>query len=420
MEAVQMPAYDNVTTSADPGPATGRPRWGFALLALVIAAGAGAWFYMANRPRPAKVVRQDIVGQVPMKGSILVPPDARADVFAPFAAAIETVHASVGSNVKKGDLLVKLQVTNAEAYYEQTKQALKQAETAHANAYAQLNAPVVAAQRQLDAARAAARSAAPAPEDPANPANPATPASTEASIDVASAEAALQQAIASRDSQMVAYRQHLDAARQANSQARAGERIGEVRAPITGTVLALNAQPGQAAGTDRKNPLATVVDLSAIQVEGVASREHSGYLKPGMDVLLSFKELPGQEFTGEISNVTTRLEERAAGLIKQQQIVAVIDFKNRDAIVRPGMTPLVAAKTGEAKDALAAPVEAVDTDSSGRPVLHVLRGSNWQDVAVTTGISDGRMVQIKTGVKEGETIKVTPDVLHAAPPLGGR
>lgn len=408
-----MPPYDQVYEDPPPPRSderAGRSRWGYGLVALLLLGGAGAWFYTANRPHPAQVVRQDIVGQIPMNGTIIVPPKARADVFAPFTAPVEKVAASVGQHVEKGDLLVKLQIVNAEAYHEQTKQALKLAETAYANAQNQLNGPVNAAQQQLAAARAAAQ-----PQPSPDPNNPAPAPSPDATTNVAAAEAAVQQAIASRDSQLIAYKQQLDAAREANRQARAGERTGEIRAPITGTVLALNAQPGQVPSTDAKTPLATVVDLSAIQVQAAAAPEQAGYLKKDMPVLLSFKELPGKEYSGTISNVTTRLEERAAGLIKNQQVVAVIDFKNRDAEVRPGMTPIVGAKTGEAKDALAAPVEAVDTDGSGRPVLHVMRGGNWQDVAVTTGISDGRVIQITSGVKEGETIKVTPDVLHAAP-----
>ena len=40
----------------------------------------------------------------------------------------------------------------------------------------------------------------------------------------------------------------VDAAREAYRQARAGARVGLIRTPIDGTVLALNAQPGQEVG----------------------------------------------------------------------------------------------------------------------------------------------------------------------------
>ena len=389
--------------------AQNRRRWGYGIIALLIIAGAGAWLYTASRPHPARIVRQDIVGQIPLNGSIVVPPGARGDVWSPYVAPVESVATSVGKHVEKGDLLIRLQIANAEAFHEQTKQNLKQAETDYANAYNQLNAPVVAAQRQLDAARSAQQ---PAQPDQSNPAQ--QPPDNSSAI--ADAQAALQQAIANRDSQLAAYKQRLDAARDANREARAGERIGDLRAPISGTVLALNAQPGQTVGNDKKNPVATIVNLRAIQVQASAPSDQAGYLKSGMPVILAFKEIPGKQYTGHVTNVTTRVEEKAAGLIKNQQVVAVIDFPNRDGDVKPGMTPMVALKTGEAKNALAAPAEAVDTDSSGRPVLHVLRGGQWQDVAVTTGVSDGRVTEIKTGVSEGETVKVTPNLLNAASP----
>lgn len=403
-----MPPYDTIIdTHPQPEPRRHSRAGGYALAALAVAAGAAGWLYVANRPHPAQIIRQDIIGQIPLTGTVVVPPNARSDVYAPFTASVEKVDTSVGKHVERGDLLVTLQISNAEAYHEQTKQALKQAETAYANANSQLNAPVIAAQRQLAAART---TSGPTPDT----------ANQQTAGDATSAQAALQEAIANRDSQLIAYKQQLDSAREANRQARAGERIGELRSPIAGTVMALNAQPGQAVGTDRKTPVATVVDLRAIQIQATADPDHATYIKQGTPILLSFKELPGKEFSGKVSNVTTRVESRAAGLIKNQQLVAIIDFKNKDADARPGMTPVVAIKTGEAKNALAAPVDAVDIDASGKPVLHVLRGGQWQDVAVSTGVSDGRMVQIKSGVKEGETVKVTPDVLHAGSLFGKR
>src|SRR5256885_68200 len=116
-----MAVYDNSEERTIVAPAPRRSRWGLGVLALLIVGGVGAWYYMSTRPHPAIVARQDIVGRIPLNGTIVVPPNARADIYPPFAAPIEKVVASVGQHVDRGDLLVKLQVTNADAYHEQAK-----------------------------------------------------------------------------------------------------------------------------------------------------------------------------------------------------------------------------------------------------------------------------------------------------------
>src|SRR5437763_1487590 len=73
-----------------------------------------------------------------------------------------------GAGVRKGVVLVELAMPAAEAYHEQTKAALQEAETAYANAKAQYQAPVDAAQKQLDAARASAQAAGVNGETPSN------------------------------------------------------------------------------------------------------------------------------------------------------------------------------------------------------------------------------------------------------------
>src|SRR5687767_12413407 len=139
------------TTTIHQHEAHERPKTGLWLLAilLIVAIAIGAWAYFASRPQPAKVVQRDIIGLIPLEGEIAVPPNAKADVYAPFQAPVEKVHVTVGAKVNRGDVLVELAYTSAEAAAEQARQNLKAAETAYANAKNQLDDSVVAAQRQL-------------------------------------------------------------------------------------------------------------------------------------------------------------------------------------------------------------------------------------------------------------------------------
>ncbi len=411
---------------AEPGysrPASSSNRIAVAIFAILILGGLGLWAYMATRPTQEMVVQRDVVGLLPLDGKIVVPPSARADIYSPTRAPVDKVSVSVGAHVNKGDALVELSFPSADAAVEQARQTLKAAETASANAAQSYDAQIAGAQRQLDAARAAEKSALQTPPAGSNPpasSDTTTPPPTtgtdaqSASDARMTAEQSLQLARADKEASLAPYRAQVEAAREAYRQANAGEKISKIRAPITGTVLALNAQPGQEVGTDPKVPVATIVDLSAIQAHAVLDPQKAGYVKPGMPVQLTFKELPGKTFEGKVSRLTSEVNTRVGGLVKEQNYVAIIEFKNVDALARPDMTPNVAVKMGEVKNALAVPNDAVDHDSSGRPIVKALRSGQWQPVIVETGLTDGKYTQIKAGLKKGETIQVTPDLIKTA------
>ncbi len=399
----------------DSAPRRSRAAWGVVALLIVSAIGGWAWF--ATRPEPAKVVRRDITGQIPLTGEIIVPPSARADVGAPFRAPVEKVFVSVGKPVSRGDKLVLLSVSNAQVTIEQAHQALLAAETAYANAKNQQNSPIEAARRNLVAAQAAESGSRPAQSTTVHPDGSRTTVipSTggQASQARVSAEKALSQAEANRNTQLGAYKTQMDLAQAAYREARSGSKMGLIRSPIAGTLLALNAAPGQEVGKDPKIPLATIVNLSAIQVQSPLDSKQAAYVKPQMPALLTFTEFPGQTFNGTVSKITSQVNEKLGGLVKNSQYVALIEFKNSDAKVRPGMKPMVALKTGEAKNALLVPSEAVDV-VNGATTVKVQRGGAWQQVSVETGVSDGHFTQLKSGVKEGDTVQVTPNLLNAA------
>jgi RND family efflux transporter MFP subunit len=401
-----------------------RPRgtgWIWALVALLGIGAVGYWAYSVTRPHPIQAAERDIKGLIPLQGEIFVPPTAQANVMAPFRAPVEKVFKSVGDAVQKGDPIAQLSLPTAEAYHEQTKTALQQAETDYANAKRQYDVSVSAVQKQVDAARAAERSSA----QPATTTAPdgsvvvtTTPDAGQASQQRIATEQALQQAIADREAALAPYKMQLEQARANNGAARAGEKQGLVRAPLTGTIMALNAKPGQEAGTDNKTPIAYIVDLSAIQMQTALTDEQAAYVKQGMPVVVTVANLGNKQFDGKVTRIVNQTVTKMGGLIKDQQYVALIDFKNTDAQVKPGMKVNVALKTGEAKNAVVVPNEAIDKDSQGRPVVRVLRNGTWTPVVVEVGVSDGTYTQIKSGVQKGETVQVTPSLIKGSAASG--
>jgi len=391
-------------------------------IAALLAIMFGVWAFMRTRPESATVSKRDLVAVVPVKGDVVAPPTERADLYSPFQAPVAKVYATVGANVKRGDVLVELNVPNAQQAYADARQRVKEAETAYANAAREYDAPIAAARKELDAARAAERSA----RQPAAPTAsvtvdnatgtttttttpaPAADVQTASSARIA-AEQALAQAQAAKTTALVVYQQQLDTAREYLKEAQSGRKVGMVRSPIDGTVLALNAQAGAVAGTDRKVPLVTVVDLDELEVQGVIDPRQASAVKAGMPVSVTVAEVPNEQFEGRVHSITTR---PGGGLLKNKmEYVAVIHLKNKGGQVKPGMKAGAAVQLEEQKNVLAVPNDAVHEDSGGRPVVKVLNGSTWTDRVVEIGLSDGHYTEVKSGLKEGEVVQVKQDLL---------
>lgn len=388
-------------------------------IAAVLAIALGTWAFMRTRPESATVTKRDLVAVVPVKGDVVAPPNERADLYSPFQAAVVKVYATVGANVKRGDVLVELNVPNAQQAYADARQRVKEAETAYANAAREYSAPLAAAQKELDAARAVERSARqPAAASVTVDSDTGTTTTTTAApaVDLQAASTArmnaeqyLAQAQAAKATALVAYQQQLDAAREFLKEAQSGRKMGMVRSPINGTVLALNAQPGVVAGTDRKVPLAIVVDLDELEIQGVIDPRQASAVKAGMPVSVTVTEVPNEQFEGRVHSITTR---PGGGLLKNKtEYVAVIHLKNKGGKAKPGMKAGTTIELAEQKNVLAVPDDAVHEDKAGRPVVKVLTGSSWTDRVVEIGLSDGHYTEVKSGLKEGEVVQVKQDLL---------
>jgi RND family efflux transporter MFP subunit len=391
-------------------------KWVVGGLALLLLILAGAWAYSTTRPKADRVVRRDIVAAIPADGEVIAPPGERADVRSPYKATVDEIYTTVGENESRGDVIVKLSIPSADAIYQQARQNVKDAETTYANAKREYDAAVAAAQRQVDAARAAERAAVQPPPVATTPNGsaavppPAVPPPavdpTAAAQTRAAAEQALQFAIAQRDAALAPQKQQLEAAREYFQQAQSGAKLAQVKTPISGTVLALNAKPGDVVGED-KTPVFTIVDLDALEIQPELNARQGGFVKAGMPVKLTVKEVPGEQFDGEVKSVTTQ---PAEGL-KGARYVAIIAIENKGGKVKPGMKGTVAIEAGEVKDVLAVPNDAVKEDESGRPIVRVMRGGAWQPVPVEIGLTDGYYTEIKSGLQQGETVQVKKEIL---------
>ena len=337
-----------------------------------------------KEPTSATVAKRDVEGYLVLGGELVTPPTEYADVLTPYRAPVEKIMVTEGKWVREGEVLMTLAIAGAQATYDQARAYVKTAESNLASARGAMNDEVVRLQAELKALQA--RQAA----------------GEEVSAEIQIVQSQLNNERRMLEANLAPYKQALVEAQRYLQEAQSGAKLGQIRAPIAGTVLKVYAQAGQEVGTERDKPVATICDLAALIVHSPLEPAQVSYVKEDTEATLTFEGLV-DEFDAKVSRVVTKPAD--GGIV----YVAILSFDNKKGLVKPGAKVKgVAVKTGEVHDVLAVPTEAVDKDNTGKPVVKVLKDGKWMPTVVEVGLSGGGYTEIKSGLNEGDVVQVTP------------
>lgn len=385
--------------------AAGRPHGLPIALAIIafLVLGVGAWAYLKTRPEASVAVRRDIIAYIPLDGQVVAPPRAQAQVFSPYATTVKKVATTLNARVDKGDLLVELALPAVDAAVASAQQSVDRARQEFENADKTADQALLSTRQRLEAARVAERNLRAAVQS----GDAASAVSLEqASQERRAAEQALVQGEYDKNETLEPYRQSLQWALESLKEARSGRLQGLVRAPISGTVVALNARDGEAAGDRPEVPLVTIINLDRLQVQSPVAPEDVGHADVGTPVSLQFEKLPNQIFDGMILRLTTSADDKG----RVTSYVAVIGFNNRDSVVMPAQKARASIRRGAVKNVVAVPTEAVDMGEGNQAIVEVNRNGQWVKQPVKIGLSDGDYTEIREGIREGDAIRVTPSL----------
>jgi len=330
------------------------------LLLLMIAAvsGFGTWrLYTVKADKPSyllgTVERGDIVTQVAATGTLAAV--TTVAVGTQVSGTIAELDADYNSEVKKGQLLAKLdqdlfrtQVEQAEASVRSAEATVNDDVASIANSKANLEKARVdlidkqrkfkrqkelfdeqlIAQDDLDTAQAAMDAAV------------ASLAAAQAGIDSAQA--------------------HLKADQARLVQAQASLQTAQVNldhtiitSPISGTIISRNVDRGQTVAASFSSPTLFTIgeDLTKMQVNTNIDEADVGKIKAGMDATFTVDAYPGATFHGTISQV------RLAAATVQNVVTynALIDVPNPQLKLKPGMTANVKILIEKAENVLELP-----------------------------------------------------------------
>ncbi len=172
-----------------------------------------------------------------------------------------------------------------------------------------------------------------------------------------------------------------------------------VKSTITGTVTALPYDVGDTVSSAQV-PIATVGDLSDLQIVSYISEKNMADIAPGQKASITFEPFDGVTFSGTVSEISPVLDSSSRTLeIK-------ISLDKRDSRIKSGMFGSVKLIIQEIRGTLAVPNEGIISSAEGDYVF--LAGSSGQaeKVFVETGLSIDGTTEITSGLSVGDQVIV--------------
>lgn len=359
----------------------------------IVAMGVAAYYFV---PRSVDVASTSVVMSTPsqqyvqLTASGYVVAQRRAAVASKASGRLIELKVREGSQLKKDDLIARLDASDIKAAILGAEAAVHQAEANVRQNTVQL------IQARADLARARSLEAqgfvSPQTVENALAKNKAAFAAT------AAAQAALEQAQAQLKAQKVA------------------QDYTEIRAPFDGVVLVKNANVGDiitpmSSAAGAQGAVVTMADMSTLEVEADVSEGNLSKTKVGQPVEVTLDALPSVRFRAHVSGIVPTVDRAKA------TVMTKIRFDQLDPRILPEMSAKVSFLSQEISASDQEPVVAVANTAlvnhDGSDVVYKIKsadgGSNTvEEVPVKALRKLGDLREVSGNIKAGDKLVATP------------
>jgi HlyD family secretion protein len=364
-------------------------------------------------------VRENIVASLASNGK--VEPISPFVMRAQLDTFVEKVSVQEGQSVKKGQLLIALNVKDAAAQLAEARSKLLRAEDdlraakagGRSDQAAQAAGLLATATAQRDRlqrnhdtlTRLIAQQAATKDELAAN------------DVELAKAQAEVTRLAAAkqefeRDVQLDAGRSTF-AVQQGQSEVAALEekvRSGRITAPADGTLYSLPIKTGDFVKTG--DLLAEMADLHKVRVRAFIDEPELGVLEPGQQVRITWDALPNRTWTGKTEVIPKQVVARGARSVGE--LLCTVNNDNLELL--PNINVNVRINSQERSNVLTVPRGSVASDGNQRFVYVVkhnelsVNKSRLERREIRVGIADSTNYEVTSGLQENEMIALPGDI----------
>jgi RND family efflux transporter MFP subunit len=337
--------------------------------------------------------RISVERRVDLSGTLVSPDQAK--VSAEVAGIIRDVPVQLGSEVRVGDVLVRLEPRELMLALERAESALRQVEAQLGIDRTQDKQPPsddqIASVRQAmanrDDARAGFERAQQLNGRGLLPRSDRDTAETRMKVAEANYQAAVD-AIRSLKASLQDRRAAYDLSQKKLNDA-------TVRAPVAGSVAERLVQTGEYI---RENtPVATIVQMNPLKLKTAIQEKNAGVIKTGQPVDFIVEAFPERMFHGKVQYVSPAVDQTT------RTFPVEVLVENSDRMLKPGFFAKGSVLTRIDNDVMAAPDDAVST-LAGVSTVYVIEDGKARQQQVTLGARQNDVVEIVEGLKGQETL----------------
>lgn len=394
-----------------------------ALLFLVVA-GLVAFLLVriSGRQPVAKIaatrpVRQNIVASVSSNGK--VEPISPFNVWARSNTFVEKVYASEGQNVKKGQLLLELDVKDVTAQLAEAQSKLLRAQDdlraaksgGHPDEAARVAGDLIKAEADRDRLRRSheslqrllAQGAATKDELAANDLSLAKAESDVAKLTAAQAEFKRLVGVDATRAQFAVEQAQSDVAELQDK-----VRQGRISAPGDGTLYSLPVKTGDYVKVGEL--LAEMADLHKVRVRAFIDEPEMGGLEANLPVRITWDALPNRSWQGETEIIPKQVVARGSRSVGE----LLCSVENSNLELLPNINVNVKINLKERMNVVTVPRGAVETEGGKRFVFVVREGAvgktTLEKRQIAVGIADATSFEVLSGLQGNETVALPGDV----------
>jgi len=376
--------------------APARQKAWWSAVALVLVLGGGYALYARQSPPPAPpkpipvkletvaVERADLEQVVNATGNVVA--QDYVDVGSKVAGQISDVEVVIGEAVKAGRLLATVAPAVQNSRIESNRATLARLKAELAGQNAQLDFAQLQFQRQTQ---------------------------------LKAENATREESYESSRMNMYAAASRVDATNAQIQQTEAAIREDEavqkqtrIEAPVSGTIVTLNARPGQMVSANQE-VLMRIADLSRMTVQVPVSEEDVTRLQKGMTAYFTTPGYPGKRWSGKLRQIMLLPTDDSGRQGKKAYYTVLFDVANPSRELMSGMSADVYFVLARAEHVPAIPRSLVTKPGMDgtQSVKVVLADGTLETRKIKIGIRDGERAQVLSGLKEGEQV-----LLPANPP----
>ena len=150
--------------------------------------------------------------------------------------------------------------------------------------------------------------------------------------------------------------------------------------------------------------IADVPDLSTMRVTARLEEGERGRMQPGQQVIVRADAVPDRELTGRIGDISTLARIDFSNWPPQRNFELFVQLDATDSRLRPGMTTTVRVAVDRVPDAVLIPVRAV-FEKNGRSVAYVARPrGGWDERVVQIARRGQEQLVVRDGVRPDERV----------------